>query len=580
MNRATHIAWAPASWTWARLASLLVGLSLLLPVFAGLRTDQPDLSLKVDPGLLRAAAASPASVLSVIVRESDPASSLAERLVRGAGGSVSRQLPIVGGFAAAVPASSLGRVASSPAVARAWGDARIRVQSTDAAPVSTSNDVWRRQIRLPQANGRFTGAGVTVAILDTGIRDHPDLAGRIVATSDLTPAGDGIDTFGHGTHMAGIVAGDGSSSSSGFAGIAPRADVVAVRVAGANGATDVSVVIAGLQWIVAHRERFGIRVLNLSFGTDSRQPYSLDPLNYAVEQVWFSGILVVASAGNRGPDGGTINKPGDDPFVVTVGAANLGPTVARADDSVAPFSSRGPTQDGVAKPDLIAPGVSVVSLRAEGSTEDLEHVGARVGQRYVKASGTSQAAAVVAGVAALMYEADPTLTPDVAKAALVGTAERPLASLNGAGAGVVDAAGAVNAAASGAYRTSPANRGLVPSSGLGSLEASRGSHRLLVDMDGNGELEPLVGEIGFGWTAGSWSAGSWSAGSWSAGSWSAGSWSAGSWSAGSWSAGSWSAGSWSAGSWSAGSWSAGSWSARSWSAGSWSAGSWSAGAWS
>src|SRR5262249_48645183 len=155
---------------------------------------------------------------------------------------------------------------------------------------------------------------------------------RLLANVDLSGNHDGIDDYGHGTHMAGIIASDGSLSDGDYRGVAPGADLVSVKVAGLDGSTDVSVVIAGLEWVVADEEQYGIRVLNLSFGTDGTQSYLIDPLDYAVEQVWKSGVFVVVAAGNRGPTNGSVNKPGDDPFVVTVGAMYGQQTLRRGDD--------------------------------------------------------------------------------------------------------------------------------------------------------------------------------------------------------------------------------------------------------
>jgi serine protease AprX len=340
---------------------------------------------------------------------------------------------------------------------------------------------------------------------------------------------------------------------------------VSVKVAGANGATDVSVVIAGLEWIVAHKAQYNIRVVNLSFGTDSHQRYSIDPLDFAVERTWFSGIFVVVSAGNAGSAAGTITKPADDPYVVSVGAADLKNTPAVVDDGVAPFSSVGPTQDGFAKPDLVAPGITIVSNLAPNSTVALAHPSAIVSGTYIKGSGTSQAAAIVSGEAALALQVDPGLDPNRLKALIVGTASQ-MKFLPGSGAGLIDMANAVRAAMAHTYFP-PANVGLVPSTGLGSLEASRGSLHVYADTKRNGSMALVTGEIdvlGQLWDARSWSARSWSSDAWMSSGWAdltaayAG-----------WSTGVWSGRSWSGTSWDARSWSSSSFLARSWSDAGW-----------
>jgi serine protease AprX len=375
---------------------------------------------------------------------------------------------------------------------------------------------WRDSIRLRAVPSAYDGEDVTVAVLDTGISRHRDVD-ELEARVDLMPDGDGYDRYGHGTHIAGVIAGDGEASNGRWTGVAPEASILPVRVADWNGATDVSVVLAGLEWIAAHRARYGIRVVNLSYGTDSEQLYRDDPLNHAVERLWEAGVLVVVSAGNRGEGDGRIEKPGDDPFVLTVGAADTRATAALADDVVAPFSS-----GGLGKPDLVAPGVSIVSHRATGSTVDALRPGARVERHYFKGTGTSQAAAVVSGVAARMFSASRRLSPDEAKAALVGTASRQLAGQRGAGAGLVDAAAAVAAARRRTFAGGAPSAGHARSTGLGSLDASRGSLKPYTDWRELGKPEQLTGEfdaLGGAWAAAEWAARPWTASGWAASPW-------------------------------------------------------------
>jgi serine protease AprX len=547
--------------TWLVLAaSFAVLAGLFRPVGASFSA-----LLKADPGLLAAASSHPSAEVPVIVRETTPSSDAAERLVRRLGGTVTYELPIVGGFAARVPGRAVRALASSADVAVVWGDGKLRMSSVMGQFSSWApNTTWQKNIRLPQATqAGYTGAGVTVALLDTGISPNADLGNRVLDMVDFTPDHDGIDRYGHGTHMAGIIAGDGTLSNGGWTGVAPKANLVSVKVAGEDGSTDVSVVIAGMQWIVTHKAQYNIRIMNLSFGTDSTQSYLIDPLDYAVERVWASGILVVVAAGNRGPYPGTINDPANDPFVVTVGGANLNNTIAQGDDSVASFSSLGPTADGLAKPDLVAPSITIVSDRDPGSTIDQQYPSARVGDSYFKGTGTSQATAVVSGVAALMFQANPQLTPNVAKATLIANGMHYLASQPGAGSGLVDAYGSAQSASSGQYFAAPANVGLTPGTGLGSLDASRGSAHVYADLNGDGVADLVTGEIdvlGNSWSGNSWSGNSWSGNEWSAYVWDGNSWSGNSWSGNSWSGTSWSANSWSGNSWSGNTWSGNEWS--------------------
>jgi serine protease AprX len=519
--------------------------------------------------LVRPASAPSLTFVPVVVHERTPATHSAEQLIEAVGGRVTRPLPLIGGFAADVPADRLSMLGPDGPIAGMYVDGRIRMASigTEAWDDLEPNLAWRKTIRLGQVPLGIDGSGVTVAMIDTGVSHTQDLGDRVVARVDFTPGGNGDDAYGHGTHLAGVIAGNGAASGGKWRGVAPGAQLVSVKVAGPDGATDVSVVIAALQWVVTHRAQYGIKVLNLSFGTDSVQPYAVDPLNAAVERAWAAGITVVVSAGNRGP--GTINKPGDDPFVITVGAADLKQTADRKDDEVAPFSSGGITQDGFAKPDLVAPGTTIVATRDAGSTIDSLHPDAVVDGDYFKGTGTSQASAIVSGVAALLYQANPSLRPGTVKSILMGSTFRASQYRTGGGQGLVDAAGAFQSINAGDW----ANVGLVRSLGAGSLEGSRGRFHVHTDLNHDGQLDLLVGEqdvLGAPWDSTSWSSTSWSSTSWSSTSWSSlisenSGWSSTSWSSTSWSGMYWSSNSWSSNSWSSTSWSSTSWSSVAWS---------------
>jgi serine protease AprX len=384
-----------------------------------------------------------------------------------------------------------------------------------AAPAAAAVPSWRDAIGLADVPAKWQGDDVTVASIDTGAVPSANLGDRLLARVDLTDDHDGLDRFGHGTHMAGLIAGDGTTSDGVHQGAAPDANLVSVKVAGWDGATDVSTVIGALQWVVSHRARYGIRVVNLSWGTDSLQPAAVDPLNAAVQRAWRAGLVVVVSAGNRGT--APVSKPGDDPFAITVGAADTAGTADPGDDAVAPFSSHG----GNAKPDLLAPGVSVVSDRAPGSTIDIfAGPESRVGPGLFKGTGTSQAAAVVSGVAARLLSAEPELTPDEVKAALLRSADGRLAGPAG-GAGMVDAAGALELVTRGAVPDA-AGEPPAPSTGLGSLDASRGSEHVVADGDGDGAPAAVAGEVdvlGAPWDAAAAAGAAWTARGWERSSW-------------------------------------------------------------
>jgi serine protease AprX len=519
--------------------------------------------------LVNPAIAPAGNFVPVVVHERTPDTHNAEALIEAVGGRITRPLPLIDGFAADVPAERLSMLGPDGPIAGLYVDAPIQMASigTEQWDDLEPNLAWRKTIRLGQVPLGIDGSGVTVAMIDTGVARTQDLGDRVLARVDFTPGGNGDDAYGHGTHLAGVIAGNGAASGGKWRGVAPGARLVSLKVAGPDGATDVSVVIAALQWVVTHRAQYGIKVLNLSFGTDSLQPYAVDPLNAAVERAWAAGITVVVSSGNRGP--GTINKPGDDPFVITVGAADLKQTADRRDDEVAPFSSSGITQDGFAKPDLVAPGTTIVATRDAGSTIDSLHPDAIVDGEYFKGTGTSQAGAIVSGVAALLYDANPSLRPSTVKSILMGSTFRSSWYRTGGGSGLVDVAGAFSSINSGDW----ANVGLVRSLGAGTLEGSRGRLHVHTDLNHDGQLDLVTGEqdvLGAPWDSTSWSSTSWSSTSWSSTTWSSlisenGGWASNSWSSTSWSGMYWSSTSWSSNSWSSTSWSSTSWSSVAWS---------------
>ena len=419
--------------------------------------------------------------------------------VHRAGGTVTRDLPIVGGVAATVPAAALRALAADPRVRAVTPDAEVRVSAIVGDDnTSTVKSVYREEIgatALAAATGA-TGRGVRVALVDTGVSDHPDLAGRVVSVQDPggTPAplrtdvrcvdfsgeGDCVDRYGHGTFLAGLIAGSGVSSAGTFTGVAPGAEIVSLKIAGRTGAADVSKVLAAIQWVVSFREKYGIKVLNLSLGTNSKVPYYLDPLNLAVEQAWRSGITVVVAAGNSGSAPGTIAKPADDPLVVTVGATDDRETPAISDDRLPHFSSRGPVTTPLGtydKPDVVAPGARLVSLRLPDSyVEQVAGPGQFAGTPYAayrRGSGTSMATAVASGAVALLLQRHPGWTPDRVKYALTATAHKVAArEPQLVGSGLID----VNAATVAPAGVANAGVGTL-SNGMGNLDGSRGDVR-------------------------------------------------------------------------------------------------------
>lgn len=469
-----------------------------------------------------AVTASAAPDIAVIVQAGS--ADAAATAVRAVHGTVTRHLSIVNGVAARVPSDSLDDLAARRGVRAVTPDTPVRVQSTTSGNEQTVNPVATREVNADRlwAEG-ITGKGVRVALVDTGITPGlADLAGRVVpirradvtgSTLDLaldprarvdcvdfSGDGDCLDRYGHGTFMAGLIAGNGALSQGRYKGVAPEAELVSIKIAGRDGSADVSKVLAAIQWVVSFREEYGIGVLNLSLGTDSTVHYTVDPLNLAVQRAWVSGVAVVVSAGNRGassPGKPTISKPADDPFVITVGAVDDRETPAIDDDRLPAFSSTGPTAHDLAKPDLVAPGGRVVSLRSPGSFIEEKAPGGGINATYRRGSGTSMSAAVTSGVAALVLSSV-DWSPNRLKHVLVQTTRKVAArDPMAVGTGLVDAFAAVHKAPEGVANggaTSPV------SDGSGSLEDSRGTVRVTGPCDSIRQAhdpeceEPLDGE--------------------------------------------------------------------------------------
>jgi serine protease AprX len=504
--------------------------------------------------------------------------------VRAAGGRVLGDLPLVDGVSAVVPASRLRSLADARAVDAVTADREGRFVDFvwDDTPTAST---FTRTVQATSSWTRGTyGKGVGVAVLDTGVSPMPDLAGRLVHGPDLSGEGTLVDSYGHGTVMAGLVAGDGVASASraggAFPGVAPAAHVVSVKVAGRNGVVDVSTVLEAMHWISAYREQFGIRVLNLSWGVASTQSPSVDPVNHAVQRLWAEGIVVVVAAGNSGSSAGTITKPGDDPVVLTVGAYDDKGDLEPNNDGVPQWSSRGPTATGLAKPDLVAPGRTVVSLRSPGSTIEQNNPKALLAPSYIRGSGTSQAAAVTSGAAALLLANRPSLTPDQVKALLTSTTSPiPNTSRYAQGTGRLQLEAAVAAPAPTAVQT-------LSASGLGSIDASRGNQRVVASC-GGAQVE-IRGEIdvrcqpwdGSRWSGSRWSSDAWTGVAWKGAEWTGVAWKGVAWTDAAWDGVAWKGGTWTSGSWyGTGGWTGDTTAGSPWTGVAWKDASWSGVAW-
>ena len=447
----------------ARVIRLSAALTVLL-AFAttGLPAGATKPALSKFDQALQQRAASASGHTRIIIRLAPAASrAAATRLLEQLGGTAGRALPIINGQAASLPNAALAALAASPLVEHVSLD-RVVAGSVERTGAATGAAPVRESLGVD-------GTGVGVAVIDSGIaRWHDDLTGasnqgqRVDRFVDfLQRRTAAYDDYGHGTHVAGIVAGNGFDSGGARTGIAPGARLTILKVLDDAGSGRVSDVIAAMDYILANRDALNIRVVNLSLSAPVFEPYDTDPLTLAARRLVSAGVVVVVAAGNHGrgaagePLYGSVGAPGNAPWVLTVGASSHQGTADRSDDSIAAFSSRGPAAGGwAAKPDLVAPGMGIESLSdPDSALYELRAaflLGGTVATTYLpylSLSGTSMSAPVVSGTVALMLQANPALTPNQVKAILQYTAEvHPAYNTFEQGAGFLNAKGAVELA--------------------------------------------------------------------------------------------------------------------------------------
>ncbi len=470
-------------------------------------------------------------------------------------------VPVALGAAVAFALAGMAALdAGHGAVVPALAPTEPAVAAADLPPGAMYHVVDQVGARALWADG-FTGAGVNVAVIDTGLAPVESLTGdgKVVAAVDFTAGASSTDPYvdanGHGTFIAGIIAGiePGADPATAaehpewFLGVAPDAGIVSVKVDDGTDGAGRADVISGIDWVVDHADAFDIGVINLSYDSGLAGNYADDPFAAAVERAWSAGIVVVAAAGNDGADADGLASPAHDPFVIAVAGAEVG------DDgvSVADWSSSG---DGVRDPDITAPGAHINSLRAPGSDADVNHPEGFVDAETFRGSGTSEATAVVAGVAALVRQAHPDWSPDQVKAALTATAT-PIegATPQRAGTGFVDAEAAAAVAAP--VDTQTFARASTPAK------------------------TPASGGVSTMWDHPTWDSTSWVSTSWVSTSWVSTSWVSTSWVSTSWVSTSWVSTSWVSTSWVSTSWVSTSWVSTSWVSTSWVSTSWVSTSW-
>ena len=424
---------------------VLAGTNSHLPSVSSSATGPAPSSAPLDPRIATAASRHPGAQLEAIVQfNADVSLTRARVITERAGGHVAGTLGIINGLAVKMTAAQARGLAASSAVHSVTLNTEVaseggpklgrpesfRLPRGQENQLATSyNDtlgtssLWR---------GGATGAGVGVAVIDTGVDGNladfrsDSGASRVVATAVTNPDAKTVfDTYGHGTDVAGIIAGNGGNRDASdplrgqYVGVAPDANLIAIKASDEKGNASVLDVIYGIEFAIAHQRDYNIRVLNLSLDAATPQSYKVDPLDAAVEAAWNHGIVVVAAAGNRGAAGNAVQfAPANDPYVITVGGTDENGTSNPLNDTIASWSSRGTTQDGFQKPDVYAPGAHIASVLAPNSQFALQCPTCIIGGQYIRTSGTSMAAPMISGLVADVLSRHAGLTPDQVKGAL------------------------------------------------------------------------------------------------------------------------------------------------------------------
>jgi serine protease AprX len=494
---------------------------LMLASFAGPAQAQTfPQGIKAQPDLVMMAAKQPGQIVSVIVRASG-GDSVVEAAAVALGGKISAKLGMIHAFAVTMPASAALKLALNPAVG--WVSIDAVVKSTACAECVDPTNLANAYIGAIKANKVWNtapylqGQGIGIAVVDSGVNPNGDLyttMGVNRQTADVRFNSDynqsPFDGYGHGTHVASIAGGDGSESGGQYIGVAPMVNIINVKVSNDNGSATMANVVAGLQWVLENKNTYNIRVVNLSINSAVAESYNTNPLDAAVEILWFNGIVVVVSAGNSG--GGAIYPPANDPFVITVGAADDKGTSSISDDTIATFSAYGKAENGIVKPDLVAPGKNIVAKMVNLNMGIAgAHPGNILNHQYFRMSGTSMAAPMVSGAVALLLQDEPGLTPDQVKYRLKATANKSWAGYSSAkaGAGYLD----IYAAVSGTSNQSE-NTGIKAS-------------KLLTS--GSAPVNSSVSWNSVSWNSVSWNSVSWNSVSWNSVSWNSVSWNSDYW---------------------------------------------------
>jgi len=515
--------------------------------------------------LAQMVAEEPGQTIRVIVQVADE-TDMAVRFVEKMGGSVLKDLPLINAFAAEMPANAVPKLAGMAAVSWVSLDAPVKstakpIKDPDQPVEPLPENYFLDTLGVRQVwDMGYHGEGIGVAVIDSGIftdRDFtitPKKPHIRIKVEKSFNSDTSSDQYGHGTHVAGIIGGNGGASGGIYSGIAPKVDLINLKISNDLGLAYESDTVDAMQWVLDNKDEFNIRVVNLSIQSTVPQSYHESALDAAAEILWFNGVVVVAAAGNWN-NNSTFSAiqaaPANDPFIITVGATDEKGSSKRTDDSTTSFTASGTTLEGYSKPEVLAPGVDIISVLSDGSDWIFDHPDHVVMDgEYFRLSGTSMAAPMVAGAAALLLQAEPNLTPDQVKYRLIHSA------------GTVGSSPYLDVYSA---LTTPsfesANQGIVP-------------HMLLAKMAMIAYWSSQNGEENIDWGAINWDAVNWNAVNWNAVNWNAVNWNAVNWNAVNWNAVNWNAVNWNAVNWNAVNWNAVNWNAVNWNAVSWNAVSW------
>jgi serine protease AprX len=454
------------------------------------------------------AQATPGTDEYIVQFDADLAADGRQRVIEAAGGTVTRDVPIINAAGAELSAPEADALRAAPTVKAVTSNAAVEPRTLVNFDPNKMSTAYNQSAKTSNLWNSGTGKGVGVAVIDTGVAgDVPDFrvsqtnpASRVIASAVVNPYAEHAgDSYGHGTLVAGILAGNSGYRPSTdplrgeYAGAAPDANIVSVKISDDQGNATVLDAIYGIQFAVDHKADYNIRVINLSVESEEAQSYKTDPLDAAVEAAWFNGIVVVAAAGNRGPGANTVGyAPGNDPYVITVGAVDDKATKGVSDDVITNWSSRGVTQDGFSKPDLYAPGAHIVANLSPNSAFTSLCPTCIVDGSYIQAGGTSLSAPIVAGAVASILQKRPSWTPDMVKGALLNTTR----ALTGDGR-EIDALNAYNASTD----KLKSNRGLTANTlvnaSTGAIDYNKASWRAA-------DWDPTTDLFVASWTKASW----------------------------------------------------------------------------